>query len=112
MILQTMDQRFHSTVYVAVLSEPMNGPLALTGHMVQNSPYWMVKKSGILHWDIENKGKSSLTGWNSFVFDSTTDIRLPSCMADFVPCDQLVRKAHFQLSVSPGEDTVDRDRKA
>ena len=49
-----------------------NGPFALTGHMVQNLPYWMAKECGILHWDIENKGKSSFTGWNSFVFESTT----------------------------------------
>ena len=27
----------------------------------KNPPYWMVKKCGILHWDIEKKGKSSLT---------------------------------------------------
>ena len=49
-----------------------NGPFALTGHMVQNPPYWMAKECGILHWDIENKGKSSFTGWNSFVFESDT----------------------------------------
>ena len=42
-----------------------NGPFVLTGHMVEIPPYWMVKKRGILHWDIENKGKSSWTGWNS-----------------------------------------------
>ena len=70
-----------------------NGPFALTGHMVQNPPYWMSRKRGILHWDIENKGKSSLTGWNSFVFESTTF--LPSSMVDFVPCDQLVQKAPY-----------------
>ena len=52
--------------------EEVNGPFALTGHMVQNPPYWMAKKRGILHWDIENKGKLSLTGWNSFVFESAT----------------------------------------
>ena len=50
----------------------------------------MAKKRGILHWDTGNKGKSSLTGWNSFVFEST----LPSSIVDFVPCDQLVQKAH------------------
>ena len=47
-----------------------NGPFVLTGHMVQNPPYWMAKKPGILQWDIENKGKPSLTGWTSFVFES------------------------------------------
>ena len=53
-------------------SELSNGPFAPTGHMVQNPLYWMAKECGILHWDIENKGKSSLTGWNSFVFESVT----------------------------------------
>ena len=49
-----------------------NGPFVLTGHMVKHPPYWMAKKRGILLWDIQNKGKSSLTGWNSFVFESAT----------------------------------------
>ena len=35
----------------------LNGPFAPTGHMVQHPPYWMAKECGILHWDIENKGK-------------------------------------------------------
>ena len=48
------------------------GHFVLTGHMVKNLAYWMAKERGILHWDIKNKGKSGLTGWNSFVFKSTT----------------------------------------
>ena len=50
----------------------VNGRFALTGHMVQNPPYWMAKECGILYWDIENKGKSNFTGSNSFVFESVT----------------------------------------
>ena len=61
----------------------------------------MAKKRGILHWDIENKGKSSMTGWNSFVFESTTFL-LPSSMVDFVPCDQLVQKAHYAKAEDGG----------
>ena len=49
-----------------------NRPFAVTGHMVQNPPYWMAKERGILHWDIENKGKSGLTGWNSFVYETAS----------------------------------------
>ena len=41
-------------------------------YMVKSLSFWMAKKRGIVHWDIENKEKSSLTGWNSFVFKSTT----------------------------------------
>ena len=39
----------------------------------------MVKKHGILHRDIENKGGSSLTGWNSFVFFCLCSFSIQYC---------------------------------
>ena len=62
----------------------MNGPFALTGHMVQNPPHWMAKKA---------KGKVKLDRLE-FLCVRIYYILLPSS-TDFVPCDQLVKKAHY-----------------
>ena len=64
--------------------------------MVQTSAILDGKKRGILHWGIENKGKSSLTSWNSFVFESTTFFCNPVWWIP-VPCDQLVQKAYLEF---------------
>ena len=69
---------------------------SLTCHMVKNPPCWMAKKHGILHWDIENKVKLDRL---EFLCVRIYYVILPSSMVDFVPCDQLVQKAHLGVQL-------------
>ena len=67
-----------------------NGPFALTGHMVKiRRTVW--QKSVVSSTGTSRIKKSQ--GWNSFV--RIYHILLPSSMANFVPCDQFMQKAHF-----------------
>ena len=47
------------------------------------------------HWDMQNKGNSSLTGWRRFFRN------LLSKMADSVPCDLLLQRVHWLEWVPP-----------
>ena len=47
-----------------------NRPFATNDHMVQNPPCWRASSLLFPHWDIINKGKSSLTGSGLFVLMS------------------------------------------
>ena len=73
-------------------SHRFNGPFAACGHMVQN------RHAGEqpVHWDIQNKATSSSQIYIFFVLDVPVRSLLSS-MVDFVPCNCLLQRAHFQL---------------
>ena len=50
---------------LSTIKPKSNGPFALTGHMVQNPPYWMAKECS----RFENKGFPTCQAQLSFVFD-------------------------------------------
>ena len=51
------------------------------------------------HWDIQNKEKSRSGWWKSLCFGECC-ILLPSSMVDFVPCDGIMQRAHWDLKIS------------
>ena len=74
-----IESLIHNILLLNFLS---NGSFALTGHMVQNPPYWMVKECS----RFEHKGIPTCQTWLSFVLDVPVEdatFFLPSGMADF-----------------------------
>ena len=95
----------------------MNGPFALTGHMVKiRHTGW--QKSVASSTGTSRKQRKVKLDRLEFLCVRIYYILLPSSMADFVPCDQLVQKAHsavyavklsepMNFSLSPSEEMGD-----
>ena len=54
----------------------------------------------VAQWDFQNKGSSRWTGSSCIVLEVPLR-NLHTSMCDFVPCDQIVQRAYFELSNPP-----------
>ena len=71
-----------------------NGPFAANGHMIQNPPCWRTSYA----LDIQNKENSRLCRLSRLVLDVTVR-NLLSSMADSVPCDHWLQRAHYAFEM-------------
>ena len=69
-----------------------NRPFATVGHMVQKPPCWMAN-CALRH----QKQRKVKVDWLKSLCSEGFHIPLPSSIADFVPRDQLLQKAYFNL---------------
>ena len=77
----------YGLIFTHILKNFPNGPFALTDHMIHNPPHWMKKNKACHPAPLGHRKQKNV---------KLDRLSFLSSMVDFIPCDQLMQKAHCE----------------